>query len=338
MGKVLYTLIICLIVTSCNNEVDLLYQQPPIPVVYCIVDPTAQLLTTTITKSVVGSQNAFDLVADKELCFYKDVNVQIFALDGDSIVETYFLQKSILSKKPGIFPQTPGYAYQAGTEEMDFDRFGNLICTGRKISNFKLHIEIPESNDTIDAALEVLKPDKALLPRREGLKMELAPPDRFYAQFYPRTDNSYYKQLNFYIHYDEKIDSVVSQKIDTIRMLSYIEDTNLDDLIEIEFGGIHFLNTIGAQFSPASDNVSWRKPKSFDFSLITIDQSFKNYIDTYENAAEGTNLVWSNVSGGIGFFAHYVSTTMRNFTFGHRTIDSLALSPRTKHLKFVRWE
>ena len=338
MNKVLYTIILSIIVTSCNNEIDLLYPKPSIPVVYCIIDPTAPLLTVTITKSVVGSQNALYLVSKKELCYYEYVNIQIFALAKDSIIQSYTLHQSDITKNPGIFPQAPGYAYQSKIRKMNFDRFGNLICSDTHISKFKLHIEIPESNDTIDAEFELIKPDKILLPRREGLKMELAPPGKFYAQFYPRTDNSYFKQLNFHIHYDELIDSVVYQRIDTIKMLSCIEDTNLDDLIEIKFDGVHFLNTIGAQLSPASDSVLWRKPRSFDFSLITVDKSFRNYIDTYENAGEGTNLVWTNVTGGIGLFAHYVSATMRDFKFGQRTIDSLALSPRTKHLKFIRWE
>ena len=329
---------ICLIVTSCNNEIDLLFHQKPIPVVYCIVDPTAQVLTTTITKSVVGSQNAYSLVADENLCFYKDVNIQISALQGDSIIQSYKLQLSNLSKKPGIFPQIPGYAYHSKIHEMKFDRYGNLICMGNTITRFELHIEIPGSNDTIDAAFELLKPDKALLPRSEGLKMDLAPPYSFHAEFYPRTDNSFYKELDFLIHYDELCGSSIYHRTDTLKLLSYITDVNLDGIIETEFDGVHFLNVVGAQLTPPSDSVVWRKPRSFDFSLITVDKSFKDYLDTYENAAEGTNLVWSNVKGGIGLFAHYVSTTMRNYRFSQRTIDSLAISPRTKHLKFVRWE
>ena len=323
---------------SCNNEVDLLYEQPPIPIVYCVFNPTSSSFSLSLTRSVVGSENAMDLVSNPELLFYREAKVQMFAEDEDSIILSYDFHLSDIIKDSGIFPHKSGFAYYTTNYELNYDPFGNLYWSNKMIKKFRLLITIPESIDTIFAETELLKPDQILKPTIEGLKMDLAPPYSFYAQYFPRTDNSYYKELDFFIHYDELIGSTIYQRIDTLRLLSYIKDVNLDDLLEIEFDGVHFLNSVGAQLTPATDSVIWRKPRSFDFSLITVDKSFKDYIDTYENSGDGTSLIWSNMTGGVGLFAHYVSTTMRAYKFGIKTIDSLALSPRTKHLKFVRWE
>ncbi len=334
-----FFIIVCnLVLLSCDNEVDLIHVSESTPVIYLVFNPNSQNYYLTLTKSVVGTENAINLIKNPDLVFYNQATVLLNGLEKDSILFSLEFNKSVSNKEPGIFAQSSGYLFESEPTVLTFNDLGLIDRPYHKLTSFELIVIIPESSDTLHSKIDLIKPDRILKPRRQGIKVDLAPPNSFIAQLWANTDNSYYKQLNFSFFYDELIDSVVYQRCDKLKMVSYIRDDNLDKIIDISFDGTHFLNVLSAQVTPPSPKVIWRKPRKFDFSIVTVDQAFKNYQETYQYSSEGISMIWSNVSGGSGLFAHYVSSTQYGYKFNQRTIDSIALSSTTKHLKFIRWE
>ncbi len=72
--------------------------------------------------------------------------------------------------------------------------------------------------------------------------------------------------------------------------------------------------------------------------ISSADEIYDNYTETYIYATDLTRPAWSNFENGIGIFSLIFTGKLEGFTFDQRTIDSLALSPMTQSLKFVRWQ
>ena len=112
-----------------------------------------------------------------------------------------------------------------------------------------------------------------------------------------------------------------------------------DGFVKIEIDISRLLNKLKVFVPPKPDSVKFRRVQDFDLSVVSADENYQTYTETYANLLEGSGFIWSNFDGdGVGIFAHFISVDRNNIAFSQRTIDSIALSPITETLGFVKWQ
>ena len=206
----------------------------------------------------------------------------------------------------------------------------------KTIDRFELIINIPETGVSLRAKIQTLKLPRFVRPSHGNLTAYLIP-NPFLIHVVYSDDNRYYKELNMSFRYEDVYQDSVSNNEIEISIGKYLyapDGTNYEFELHLD----RILNKLRAYVPDKPAGILYRRVGNFDIEFIVTDDHFKRYKDSYQYSFDGTGLIWSNIEGnGIGLFSHYVSGKIDNLKFDSKTVDSIANSPTTQHLGFVKW-
>ena len=328
-------LIQVLLLGSCNNDMDLIDPIEPKPVVYCVFNPMDTAYYVSLTKSFVGDTNAFVLAKQPDRVFFDSADIRLSGLDKDEniLFETGFEPCDII-KKPGIFPESNGYLYRSKRELDEFEQF-TISGQYSGITHFKLEIRIPGYDQSIESKIKRLDPAIIGKPSHDSIAFE----------FFPFEDYEYMIASGFHdggdcldfimrLRYKDCYkDSIIMRETDILFRKDIYHKRTANFYIPPDF----FLNKL-LKYIPDDQDVEYRTLVNFDFISINTLPEFKMYTETRELLSSDYHLVdWSNITNGIGLFSMKNTFYRYNYTFTQKTKDSIAFSPVTAHLRFVRW-
>lgn len=326
---------ILFVLTSCNNEIDVIDEVDSKPVVYSLLNLNDTVYAVSLTRTFVGTENIYYLARDPHVVFYPSADIRLDGLSGDSIIWSTSFYQSEQIKEDGLFPTEPGHLYYSNSVLPGIDEHGYLTGDFRNIEKLRLSIDIPLSNVNTTAIVPIYRPNFIGNPS-SGRKISLYGREDFVVTIAQRKGSSF-RQLNFKIRYLEKLKG--SNEVEE-KELEFIGRTKIPatrDGIEAQIPGDFFLNKLVANI-PTVNDLQFRRFIDFDLILYSADEVYKNYTETYVYTTDLAQPAWSNIENGIGIFALMFTLRKEGFTFDQRTIDSIAMSPITKGLKFVRWQ
>ena len=281
MNKVLYTIIISIIVTSCNNEIDVIDEVDSKPVVYSLLNLMDTAYSVSLTKTFIGLENIYTLASNTSTVFYPSADVRLEARTGDKIIWSTSFYQSEQIKEEGIFPSEPGYLY-----------YSNSVLSGI-IDNFKLIIDIPSLHYSISASVPVYKPCCIINPGTGRKKISLFGRGEVFTVSIGQRTGSAFRQLNMKIRYFEKL--VGSDELEE-KEQEFIIRTKipvLKDGIFARIPGDFFLNKLVANI-PTVNDLQFRRFIDFDLILYSADEVYKNYTEIYVYTTDLAQPGWSN--------------------------------------------
>ena len=314
----LYAAILLMIFSSCSNNLDVLDPAEPVPVVYFQMNPADKIFYLTLTRTFSGNGKGYDLARDADRVFYDSADIRLEGwIDEYKIMETQF-KRSDRTKIPGIFPEVPGYCYEAV----------NSIPFG--FTSYRLVIHLPGMPSPVFSRISVMS--EISTPSKFDHEIALYP-DVYKIDFpsalqYP--SGIKYRQLLCEFHYQEYEGTWVDRSVlftvrkDMIPPGGYLLYPDL------------FFNLLIKNIKPINDTIL-RKFISIDLIFLVGDEYFKDYIDTYINAGNLDLPPQGNISNGYGLFTMIRSVTNENMKLSRQTYDSLSMGHITKKLGFVRW-
>ena len=320
---------------SCSNNLDVLIKSAPTPIVYCFFNPQDSFYFVSVTKLLSSEGNAYELIKDPKNVFYDEVDINLCAMDGDSVVwQTDFI-KSGIEKGPGIFPETSGHLYKSNSSiKSDFgSKYSRIL---KEIDSFKINVKIPFFNYKLASTISSIECAKFRRPSHGDITVHFAsaPLD---VVIKTKDENKYYKELAMRFYYLDVIEEQEFPRSIDIVFKKYLFAPD-GYLINLTIDLDRLLNKLNQFIPPKPDSVAFRRVGEFDLILKVADDLYKGYTESYQYTLDDAGLIWSNFNGdGFGFFAHYVSQQVDNLSFDQRTMDSIALSSKTSKLGFVRW-
>ncbi|MDD4645744.1 MAG: hypothetical protein PHY99_07130 [Bacteroidales bacterium] len=326
-----YFVTLIMVLSSCSNDLDLVDPIDPIPVVYFQMNPDDSVYYLTLTKTFQGNNSAFDLAHDTDLVFYDSADIRLEAwTDSFKILETRF-NRSDRAKLPGIFPDVPGYCYEAVNNVPEF--------TNQTINSYRLVINAPGMENPVVSRIPVLKAIK--VPNRFNHLFDLYPDGYKYppksnslgelknGNIYEEVSKIEYQQLLCVFHYQEYAGTWIDHSATfTLRKNTLI--------VEPVLYADYFFNKVAANIKPISDTIT-RKFISLDLVFLSGDKYYKDYINTYEHDGNQDIPLKSNIINGYGLFTMIREAKYEDLILSQQTLDSLAFGKITKKLRFVRW-
>ncbi len=304
---------------SCSTRLDLVNPAEPIPVVYCQMDPTDHTFYLTLTRTFSGDANAYDLARDPDQVFYTQADIRMEGWVGEyKVWETQF-KPAGKTKVQGIFPNVPGYCFEAINDHM-------LTVA---ITNYRLVVNLPGMASPAYSKIGIV--EVPVVKSKWDNQISFYNNAAKEIGIEPGLGTAYCDLICVFRY--QQMEGVWVNHSDTFLMRRDISfDVGRTDFFYAEL----FYKQIAANIKPVNDTIV-RKFTSLDLILFAGDIYFRDYVETYVNAGNLDNPPKGNIINGIGLFTMRRFAKKPDMTLDRWALDSLCLGQYTKQLGFVRW-
>jgi len=114
IGFLVITIIISVILSSCEEDIDVISEGSSLPVVYGLINPDDTLNYIRLTKTFIGNEPINELASRPENLFYQDVTMtlDINSPEGFPMKSFPFEKVVITDRIEGLFVSDPNIMYQ----------------------------------------------------------------------------------------------------------------------------------------------------------------------------------------------------------------------------------
>ncbi|MFH0760711.1 MAG: hypothetical protein V2A67_04345 [Bacteroidota bacterium] len=314
-------LIIISIVLFCGCSEDFIpyvIDSKPIPVVYGLIDVDDSVHYIKLTKTFVGSDDAYQLAKDTTNVLYDSVNLEIICLDGNqNVVKKLAFTKTYATPSTPVLFTPQREWYYASTEKFP---------SRDSFEYFRLEASLYNENDTLNSYLfHYLDPVRIYAPNRKVRYFSV------YNETITTIESTGFSQCgsSLRFRYSENINGKNSDRT----FVKFLFDNT--GIIPITPQKFYSIIRNGIKDNP---EVGYRTFISLDIFSYTAGAEFINYIKTYNSDSDPYEALSNIFNNGIGMLATYTKDSITNLKLDQKTLDSLADGQYTKALKFVRYQ
>jgi hypothetical protein len=317
---------------SCKTDFDITADWQDITIAYGLLDPTDSAQYIKVNKAFLDQTTSALVIAKiADSLYYQNLNVELQQYKNGSLQQTIPLEKvdgnlEGYVKDSGIFSNAPNFLYKT-KEPLD------------QSSSYTLLITESDNGKVISSSSEVIN-DFSVLRPTPLTKVNFFPGAQYSVQWNSATDGKIYAlTIRFYYLEVNAIDTTINQEkyVDWPVFTSIRSSSTIGgQLMESKIPGDAFYSYINSHI-PEDPSV-YRVAGHFDFFFSVGGEE----LDTYNQvtiAQQGltTGSVqpeYTNIDNGLGLFSSRFHKNILNVPIDGHTIDTLACSDATKHLRF----
>jgi hypothetical protein len=317
----------CFLLTSCDNDLDVLEEYTEIPVIYGLINPASTTFEIRVQKAFLGAGNALLMAQETDSTYYNPSTISLyleklqFANSTPFDVDTFTVNYNSI-KNEGLFTDAGHYVFQLTNTRLNSNfiyrlRFVNHL-TGKNVTGSTRIIE-PLYQKTLTATTRV----------------NLADDDPYTIRFNSSKNGKVYG-LIMRIRYSETkklTQAIVTKYLDF--PLDYVTSRTLTGGEDMEFliNGKSVFQFLGLKIK--KDTTVTRRLQDFksDFLFTAATDDFYNYIQI-NNPNNTVNFIpdFTNLSEGKGLFTCRLDTLIPSISFNDLTYDSLLNGTYTRHI------
>jgi hypothetical protein len=317
----------CFLLTSCDNDLDVLEEYTEIPVIYGLINPASTTFEIRVQKAFLGAGNALLMAQETDSTYYNPSTISLyleklqFANSTPFDVDTFTVNYNSI-KNEGLFTDAGHYVFQLTNTRLNSNfiyrlRFVNNV-TGKNVTGITRIIE-PLYQKTLTATTRV----------------NLADDDPYTIRFNSSKNGKVYG-LIMRIRYSETkklTQAIVTKYLDF--PLDYVTSRTLTGGEDMEFliNGKSVFQFLGLKIK--KDTTVTRRLQDFksDFLFTAATDDFYNYIQI-NNPNNTVNFIpdFTNLSEGKGLFTCRLDTLIPSISFNDLTYDSLLNGTYTRHI------
>ncbi len=313
------------IITSCDNEVELVAPYKEIGVVYGLLNPADTVHYVRIQKAFLGEGNALLMAQVADSVYYPDIlDVRLYRIQNGVSVESFPLTRFIgPDKEPGAFPSTPNILYRTNGETIYRD------------SEYRIVILNTESNHIIYAQTPIVDSIRVLRPTLSE-KIKWANTNPVLVEYVPTVNGKVYNLTIRFKFNEERISTgVIEPKyIDWIFPNEIVSNPQNLSSIRKEIDGEDFYKFVDVKLQADPDIRRYAGTLDFIFTggaeflanYIAINQATTSILTTPPN--------YSNVQGGTGIFSSRFIQIAKNKEMDPAALNLLQTGPYTFDLGF----
>jgi hypothetical protein len=325
---------------GCTEKFSPNLESDPIPVVYAVIDPDDSLYCIRLTKTFLCTSEISDCAKDSDIQYFPNPIVELELLSPtQKLLNRARLEPRILDPKiPGLFSVEPNIVYAVDKNHFEFEPDGQ---TNLFYSNYLvLKINTNESPDPVYAQVEVRNRPSVTNPRQEfprSLGLFEFEMEKIGWRGYTDEFHNVVLQVQYTDHY---YDSICPGYFETPFSVDPSDTQGVSfTTLEYPIDGSDFLRKINIWFKshPTDPELEFRKITSLTVLIRSISDDYRLYMNSLNHDSDFEIKESYNIINGIGLFAVKREGSSTGHSFNLRTLDSIANSKLTRHLKFVKW-
>jgi hypothetical protein len=311
-----------IILSSCNEDIEIYADGQPVPIVYSLLDPASDVQYVRIGRSY---QSGLADVNQPPVSDSTTWNIphEIYLEEYQNGVKgkTYwFYPDSTVQKDTGFFPTTNLRVYSSAFKPVA----GNM---------YQLYVYFPDLDKMVFAKTVVHGAPRIVDPLPLSIrKINFEPGQPFIIRWYPGA-NTGVCQMVFRINYRDS--SATGESFSSADYSSAgVYNLETDLMLEYGMGGPSFLVSMAKEI-PVIPGIT-RNVISVEFIMISGGADLGlHYQSLAVNGNNFTNLSdYSNIGNGLGIFSSRTLSRVPNLTLSEVTLDNLARSEKTRALGF----
>lgn len=319
----LYIIVILLCISACSEEIEMM-EADPIPVVYCLLDPSESFQYVRVGRTFNNYKIDSSFSPD-QIHFFEELEVYLVHEKEDGTQDYFqcFLNEDA-EREPGLFPMGGLQLYIANCK-VEFNQHYSLIIyrdSEREISYARTL--------TLGGELEVLDPIH--VPYR---LINLFP-GQDYAVRVSKVKNAFIYQTTLSFEFDEMYEGIPTRK--TIQMpLKFMTNKYPDQpLVEQKILGEDFLRKVARAIQ--ADSTVTRIPVCLNFHFTCCGEEVLLKVSSEINSNSFSIIDYTNFTNASGLFSTVNHQIVENLPLSKFTIDSLAMHTLTRELNFLSYD
>lgn len=338
MSKSLYLLAFAILfLNSCSTDFKVGADYKDITAVYCLLAKSDTAHYVKITKGFYDEKlDNLVLAKNSDSIYYNNLEVKIEELNNGNVANTFMLnrvdlEKEGYTKNPGVFSDTPNYAY----------KLAQVLNPQR---TYRLRIKNLTSGKEITGETNIIDNDPSIFsitnPFTNFDRLNFADPTKSYTFSWNGPSNAAFFDVTLRFWYQEKNTNtnITSYQYRDIPLVQNVAATG--GLITVVMSNKTFYERLAASLGAAAPNVV-RLVDSPDLNILAGGQVLKTYVDV--NSAQGgitfdqikpvyTNFTGENV---MGIISTRVKRSIVEIAFSEPTFDSIIGGQYTKNLNII---
>ncbi|MDR2009548.1 MAG: hypothetical protein LBQ22_03610 [Bacteroidales bacterium] len=317
--------------SSCNTDVNVNADYEVFPIIYCVLDPSAEYQYVKVNKSFLGDKPAAEMAIISDSLFFSGAEVILKEYKNGTQKREWRFDAVEIPKDTGYFASDKNLVYRKNINFGDYDRDteyelvvnienGRFIVTGNTKLVYGSAVTKPASNTrNIDFA-----------------KYEGAFTYRFRAGY----SANIYQMVITFNYFEVEGNDTVYKSIKFPQTTDMLPISYNNDVVDKDFQISSFYDVLVNTIQPTDRDVKRyvKMPNSVTFNLVVADENYYTYSQV---SAPSTGIAqhkpsFTNLSEGYGLFASRYNEYM-NVKLGKSTLDSLNKGSHTSNLKFVPW-
>lgn len=334
-------ILILLFSVSCESEFNPNIYSNSVPVVYGLINPDDSLYCIKLLKSFVCEQSFYECAQNEDLQYYDNPSIELEVLDDKGRLLNRGKLNPIIhdDKEPGIFIISPNIIYGITRKEIELEVDRGALRSIRT-ANLVLKINIPGYPHLVySESLIRISPNIQSPPANIAVDLNFFSEISEKITWWGYTDD--YHEIVYRIHYSEVYSDTVLMKMVSLNQTVTQPDSKLlsYDVYTHKVDGSIFLKKLAESFNgnQESTGLKHRKFESIDIMISSVGQDYIDYVGSINHDSDFEIKETSNIINGLGIFAVKRISYSLGHDFQSQSLDSIANSPTTKHLKFIKW-
>ena len=316
-------LIILMVVSSCDTDIDINAENREVPIVYCVLDIADSVQFLKLNKTYLLEQAALENPPHRDsMYFVGNIDIVLERWEGNKPVEIItFYPSTDISKDDGFFPSDDNIVYKADTRILS-----------NTVYHLNIYVEDKERilHSEITTVGKLLVIDPIDLPQRV---VSLNTGINYTTRWKPVSNAGIY-QVVVRFHYKEIIDGNI-QDLNFEWPQSFTSPISNVDYLSKDISGARFYHILSDEI-PVKNGLS-RQVSDIDILILSGGMELKYYIESTA-PADGALMerpVYTNIVNGLGIFSSVATKEVNGLSLASTTIDSIAYGQITKDLLFL---
>jgi hypothetical protein len=326
--KILIILLISVFTFSaCSTDVDVNGEYADIPIVYCVLDQSAEYQYVKVNKTFLGPVPASQMAQVSDSLFYENVQVKLLEFKNNYNTRSWIFSPVDTIQKPDGYFADDRNTIWVGNPNLDVE------------AEYMVEVSINNGQHVVTGETSLIDGVRIIIPSTYVPYVDLFNYSGELPYSYNNGVNGKIFQMTVSFNYLEIIDDDTTDQAITIYWPQAKEYRQTESTAEVK-GRVSvtaFYNLLLANIPPAGENVTRlvKMPNSIVFSLVAADENYSTYMDV-TSPSQGIvqeKPTFTNLNGGYGLFASRYNTSITK-PLGGRTLDSISRGIYTKDLGF----
>lgn len=326
INLILITLI-SIILFSCSTDVDINGKWNDIPIVYCVLDQSAEYQYVKVNKSFLGNKPASEMAQISDSLFYKKVKVYLHEYKNEYKTNTWvFDEVTSIDKDSGFFASDKNIIWR---KKINLD----------EDAVYKLEVNINDGEHIVKGETKLISGIAITMPTSiQAIPVELKNYKADSEYKYKNGENGKVFQMNLYFNYLEVYNGDTTYHSISWAQSKDYKNTEGNSEVNGKFSVMAFYNLIISQIPKPREGAKRlvKMPESLVYNLVVVDENYMIFMEVTEPSS---GLVqekpsFTNLLNGFGLFASRFNI-YRPKMLSRPSLDSLHRGIYTKDLGFA---
>lgn len=308
------------LISGCEDEIDVFREEDSTPVVYCILDQDSSLQSLRLSRSYSSERATESPGSPDSILFKRALDVALEqVVDGKVDKRAFFIPVDV-EKDSGFFPTREHWVYQT-----DMEIHPN--------TSYRLIIYLDDDDKIIYSTCTTVTPFEIVnptYPEVRDINFQVEHNPQFY---WSKSTNGGVYQLGFFFHFDEFKGDQQNRKVIELPFNTKFIIDDFGNFYSQSLNSNQFYIKINEQLEPDQNII--RRYVGLDAYIYCGGEEIAYLIRLQQGGQTFSLMEYSNIYNGIGIFSSRLIRRVEGFKLTAQTIDSLAYGRYTHDLNFL---